>query len=389
LYDEDNRAVFDSLKSRLIHGPAWTWIQDLDARRDGREVWKALNAHFEGVGSQIRMKTAVYASIKRAEYKDAKNFDFELYKRIHTQAHADLKCYGEPVPETKKVKDFLDSITELSLQPIKYTIAGFPNLMNSVVEASNYIGQIIDLNKKTDSITRHVSGVSSGGRDGRGRGRGRQGRGGGRYTGRGGRGRGRGQGNGGRNTNAGRWISYNDWQSSSEEEKAAIRSERSNYAEKRKISELSTSEAAETTTANANTGHVNNDRLSGRRADPINAGGGGQMSRGNRNLIGQIRSSQHYPNQHQERSVSSIRQSPQVEYANAELDSHADTVVAGATCKVLEFTEHSCDIYLYSDQYEPMKSVPVAKVATAYDHPLTGETFRLVFGQALYLGDKK
>jgi phage antirepressor YoqD-like protein len=113
------------------------------------------------------------------------------------------------------------------------------------------------------------------------------------------------------------------------------------------------------------------------------------MSRGNRNLIGQIRSSQHYPNQHQERSVSSIRQSPQVEYANAELDSHADTVVAGATCKVLEFTEHSCDIYLYSDQYEPMKSVPVAKVATAYDHPLTGETFRLVFGQALYLGDKK
>ena len=35
-----------------------------------------------------------------------------------------------------------------------------------------------------------------------------------------------------------------------------------------------------------------------------------------------------------------------------------------------------------------MKKVPVAKVATAYDHPLTGETFILVFGQALYLGDQ-
>jgi len=45
------------------------------------------------------MKTAAYAS---AKYKGAKNFDFELYKRIHTQVHADLKRYGEPVPEMKK-----------------------------------------------------------------------------------------------------------------------------------------------------------------------------------------------------------------------------------------------------------------------------------------------
>jgi hypothetical protein len=31
-----------------------------------------------------------------------------------------------------------------------------------------------------------------------------------------------------------------------------------------------------------------------------------------------------------------------------------------------------------------MEKVPVAKVGTAYDHPETGETFILVFGQALY-----
>jgi hypothetical protein len=115
LYDLDNRAVFDSLKSRMLIGPAWTWIQNYDVKRDGRSAWQALKAHFEGVGSQIRLKTAAYASIKRAEYKGHKNFDFDLNKKIHTQAHADLKRYGEPVPETKKVKDFLDGITEASL----------------------------------------------------------------------------------------------------------------------------------------------------------------------------------------------------------------------------------------------------------------------------------
>jgi hypothetical protein len=156
-YDLDNQTVFDSLKSRLLNGPAWTWIQDYDTNRDGRGTWKALLSHFKGVGSQIRLKTSTYASIKRMEYKGSKNFDFDLYKHIHTQAHADLKWYGEPVPETKKVKDFLDGITEPSLQPVKYTIAGFPNLMNIFSEASNYIGQIINLNKKNDVITHQIS----------------------------------------------------------------------------------------------------------------------------------------------------------------------------------------------------------------------------------------
>jgi hypothetical protein len=195
-YNLDNHVVFDSLKSRLLNGPARTWIQDYDNKRDGRAAWKSLQAHYEGVGSQIHLKNAAYSSIKRAEYKGAKNFDFDLYKKIHTQAHSDLKRYGGPVPETKKVKDFLDGITELALQPVKFTIAGFPNLMNNFTEASNYIGQIVDLNKKSEAITRTVSSTTTdnrgGGKDnngGRGKGKGGQGRGG--HGGRGGRGRGR------------------------------------------------------------------------------------------------------------------------------------------------------------------------------------------------------
>jgi hypothetical protein len=117
------------MKTTMLCLIAWTWIQDFDTKCDGRGAWKALHAHFKGVGGQIRIKTAAYASIKRTEYKGAKNFDFDLYKHIHMQAHADLKRYGEPVPERKKVKDFLDGITKPSLQPVKYTLAGFPNLM--------------------------------------------------------------------------------------------------------------------------------------------------------------------------------------------------------------------------------------------------------------------
>ncbi len=111
------------------------------------------------------------------------------------------------------------------------------------------------------------------------------------------------------------------------------------------------------------------------------------MSRRNRNLIGQVRSGQRYEIARHTSSVfSSQSHADTSKVVLAELDSHADTVVAGSSCKVLEFTEKSCDVYPYADSYEPIKNVPIAKVATAYDHP-TGETFIIIFGQALYMGD--
>jgi hypothetical protein len=112
------------------------------------------------------------------------------------------------------------------------------------------------------------------------------------------------------------------------------------------------------------------------------------MSRGNRNFISQIRSGRRYITP-SERNASYTRQeTTNLREAKAELDSHADTTVAGSTCQILELTEKSCDMFPFSDQYALMEKVPVAKVVTAYDHPETRETFILVFGQALYLGDK-
>ena len=41
----DNGAVFDSLKSYILAGPAWPWIQKFDKSRNGRAAWKALAEH--------------------------------------------------------------------------------------------------------------------------------------------------------------------------------------------------------------------------------------------------------------------------------------------------------------------------------------------------------
>ena len=69
-----------------------------------------------------------------------------------------------------------------------------------------------------------------------------------------------------------------------------------------------------------------------------------------------------------------------------EMDSHADTCVAGNNCTVLEFTGRHATVEAYSPDY-PSKQVPIATVATAYDCPTSGASYVLIINEALYFGD--
>ena len=73
------------------------------------------------------------------------------------------------------------------------------------------------------------------------------------------------------------------------------------------------------------------------------------------------------------------------------LDSHADTCVCGsnfvmldAKDKVLEYAEVSP----FSDEYQPIKNIPIASCATAWQSSENGEVSILVFHQSLYFGEK-
>jgi len=71
-------------------------------------------------------------------------------------------------------------------------------------------------------------------------------------------------------------------------------------------------------------------------------------------------------------------------HGNCEMDSHADTCVAGRNCVVLHYTERACDVMPYSEHYEPVKAVPIATVATGYTAS-TGLNYILVVHEALWM----
>lgn len=90
------------------------------------------------------------------------------------------------------------------------------------------------------------------------------------------------------------------------------------------------------------------------------------------------------------RIVSQVRlkEDEKVCFSTCELDSHADTCVAGPNCCVLEDTGYTVNVTGFSDKLQGVVAdVPIVKAATAYDDPVSGTTYILVLGQAIYLGD--
>ena len=72
-----------------------------------------------------------------------------------------------------------------------------------------------------------------------------------------------------------------------------------------------------------------------------------------------------------------------------ELDTHADTCVAGSNTVVLDLTGKLVSVSPFcEDEFDSIQDVPIATVATAYDCHETGKTYVLVINEALYLGDK-
>ena len=74
------------------------------------------------------------------------------------------------------------------------------------------------------------------------------------------------------------------------------------------------------------------------------------------------------------RNVGSASQHPVLSTNTSELDSHADTMCAGANCKTLSL-KHGITVRVkpFSDDLGTIKEVPIGTAATAYVHPKTGE----------------
>jgi hypothetical protein len=397
-YAADNATVFDVIKSLASTGPLQPFVQPFERTRNGRGAWKALKQYYEGDSMNTRQKNAAYKAIQKANYQGPRrNFDFNTYVHIHQKAHQDLERYGEPVPELKKVRDFLEGITDSKCESIKLTVLASPLYKEDFNTMVNYVSGALDLvHRNNPPSTRQISEVSThdsnshGGRSGGGRG---FYRGGGRVGYRGRRGGGRGRGR-----NLARSYSPEEWQALSAEERQRVYQARENRrgggtGGRSRGGSVSGGRSRNTS---AVISHVDPDdgnntagiddvsALTNPTATRTVTDIGERMTR--RQRIGAIYSSVRRIMQSRQRVTVPEIHTPSM--CRAELDSHADTCGVNDTAYILEYTDRVVDVGPFSDEYSPMPEVPIVKAALAYDHPDTGETFILILGQALYFGQK-
>ena len=71
-----------------------------------------------------------------------------------------------------------------------------------------------------------------------------------------------------------------------------------------------------------------------------------------------------------------------------ECDTNSDTCCLGKNLVILEFTQKAADVYAYIKDIAPIVGVPIVSGATAWDDPVTGQTYILVINEGLYYGNK-
>jgi hypothetical protein len=136
----DNRRVYLVLKGLVIDGPGWAFIRKYNKDQDGRGAYFALKAQAEGQSAITTRLNKAYAMIQNASYNGrSKNFTFDKYIEIHQKAHNELLALGETISETKKVRDFLQNISDPKLATAKTVVAGDPAKLENFELCQQYL----------------------------------------------------------------------------------------------------------------------------------------------------------------------------------------------------------------------------------------------------------
>lgn len=157
-YQRDNVRVYGIIKQLVLEGPGRSYIMPFDKASDGRAAWLSLVGHFEGDSYRNRNVEEAYAMLENIHYEgERKGFNFEKFIEKHNEAFLELSRYGEPVLESKKVRDFLARIHAPELAAAKQQVKATPTLLNNFQEAANFIALSVTPIKTN---TRNIGAVS-------------------------------------------------------------------------------------------------------------------------------------------------------------------------------------------------------------------------------------
>ena len=107
----DNQHVFVLYKQLIINGLSLAYTKAHARVRDGHEAHLSVQCQAIGTAANTLKKKLTYNQILTAKYNGQGHFSFQAFVHHHQKVHYILADLEKPVPETKKVTEFMNGIS--------------------------------------------------------------------------------------------------------------------------------------------------------------------------------------------------------------------------------------------------------------------------------------
>jgi hypothetical protein len=142
-YNLDNKRVWNKFKPLIVDRPGWPFIKVYEKSNNGRGAVQDLFSQNQGKNSRMIRKQKAYAQLQTLRFSGPyKSWTFAQYIKEHQTQHTELHDCQKPVPEPKKVTDFLARITESSLGNGLLFVYSNPNLLGNFDDCQKYLQTI-------------------------------------------------------------------------------------------------------------------------------------------------------------------------------------------------------------------------------------------------------
>ena len=108
IYNHDNGAVFDILKTIIRDHDSYTWIKSFSSTRNGRLAFAALCTRYLGAATTDNLVTNAEAKLTNTFYSgDSRRFNFDIFINIIQSAIKDKGSVAGPMDEADKIRILL------------------------------------------------------------------------------------------------------------------------------------------------------------------------------------------------------------------------------------------------------------------------------------------
>ena len=152
-FKDDNKRVWNYLKSVLLNTPAYNHILEYDRTYNGREAWVTLKSFYEGEDFKQRLQDEAFAIFRNTVYRgDSQKFTFESYVQRHLKAHKLLLeaewNEGRGMDDSSKIQNLRGGIRfEAGLEHALTTARTNGLMRKSFQEFASFLSAEVDQNK--------------------------------------------------------------------------------------------------------------------------------------------------------------------------------------------------------------------------------------------------